>query len=296
MIRSMTGFGDASHQRDGASWFVEVRSLNNKYFKANIRLPEELQGLEAEIESELRRRLSRGSVTLIANCTQTSEDAAFTVNHRALEKYIEQIRRAPAVAQGLVALDAATLLQLPGVLQPPADEEARLDKGRAALAPLVARAVDGLIEMRTREGQMLRDELMRQHDLIRANLEEIRRLAPRVVGEYEQRLHQRIRTLLDQANLRAEPADVIREIAVYAEKTDIHEEVTRLDEHLRHFADLLSKQDESPVGRTLDFLTQELLREANTIASKSPDATISRLIVEIKGAIDRIKEQAQNVE
>jgi uncharacterized protein (TIGR00255 family) len=117
-----------------------------------------------------------------------------------------------------------------------------------------------------------------------------------VIAEYEKRLRTRIDTLLAEASVKVEPMELVREIAVYAERTDIAEEIKRLTAHLEQFGDLVSGKDGRPVGRTLDFLAQEMLREANTIASKSPDAQVSRLTVEIKGAIDRIKEQAANVE
>ena len=295
MIRSMTGFGEASAQQDGVHYFVEVRSLNSKYFKAAIRLPEAYQGLEAEMESALRRRVHRGTVTLTGSCTDTSEAAAFEVNHLALERYIEQIRKAPMVAKGSVSIDVAALLALPGVLQPPANEEVRLHKARAAFLPLLNKACDGLQAMREVEGKALREDLLRQRDLIATLLAKISERAPTVVAEYEARLQSRIQTLLKSADLRVDPVELIREIAVYAEKTDIAEEIQRLTGHIEQFSQLQDESDK-PVGRTLDFLSQEMLREANTIASKSPNADISRAIVEVKGAIDRIKEQVQNVE
>lgn len=292
----MTGFGDAASQREGVHYFVEVRSLNSKYFKAVIRLPDAFQGLEAEMEAALRRRLARGTVTLTANCTDTSESAAFEINHRALERYIEQIRRTPAVASGQVKLDVASLLSLPGVLQPPANEESRLHRARDAFMPLLDGACDGLIRMREVEGRTLRDDLMKQRDLIAERLGRITGKAPGVLAVYEARLKARIEAMLQAAELRVEPAELIREIAVYAERTDIAEEISRLSGHIEQFSQLVSGEDPRPVGRTLDFLAQEMLREANTIASKSPDSEISRSIVEVKGAIDRIKEQVQNVE
>jgi uncharacterized protein (TIGR00255 family) len=292
----MTGFGEASATEGGVHYFVEVRSLNSKYFKATIRLPEEYQGLEAELESILRASLNRGTVTLSAKCTDVGESAAMTINHLALEKYIEQIRQAPLVANGQVGIDVSSLLSLPGVLQAPTNEEARIARVRAALVPLVRKACEGVLAMRTTEGQSLLDDLTRQRDLIADRLASIRRRAPAVVAEYEQRLKARIDTLLQGSNIRLDTVDVIREIAVYAERTDIAEEVSRLSGHIEQFTDLLGADADKPVGRTLDFLAQEMLREANTIASKSPDAEISRASVEVKGAIDRIKEQVQNVE
>lgn len=292
----MTGFGEASATVGGVHYFAEVRSLNSKYFKAIIRLPEEFQGLEAELESLLRRRLSRGTVTLTAKCTDIGEAAAFEINHLALERYLEQIRRAPLVAKGEARIDVASLLSLPGVLQPPTNEEARHARTRAALLPLIDSACDGLLAMRATEGKALQVDLLSQRDLIAERLRAITARAPAVVAEYEARLKSRIDALLRSADVRVEAVDVIREIAVYAERTDIAEEISRLNGHIEQFSDLLREGADRPVGRTLDFLAQEMLREANTIASKSPDAEISRAIVEVKGAIDRIKEQVQNVE
>lgn len=296
MIRSMTGFGDASRDVDGVRYFVEIRSLNNKYFKGVIRLPEELQVLEAELESELRRRLTRGTVTLTARCSDTSEASAFEVNARALDHYVEQIGRAASVAGGKIALDIGALLSLPGVLQPPANEEQRIDKARAVFRDLLGVACEHLVSMRMREGHLLREELVAHGELIEDRLARIQARAPDVVRDYENRLRARIDQMLKDAGLSLEPADLIREIAIYAERTDIAEEVTRLSGHIRQFRDLLTNHDDRSVGRTLDFLAQEMLREANTIASKSPDSDISRMTVEVKGAIDRIKEQVQNVE
>jgi uncharacterized protein (TIGR00255 family) len=153
-----------------------------------------------------------------------------------------------------------------------------------------------LLEMRRAEGAALREDLMNQHEVIADRLEQIEAHAPEVVKVYEKRLQSRMQALLDDAELTVEPRDLIREIAVYAEKTDIAEEITRLRGHLVQFQSRIEADDAEPVGRTLDFITQEMLREANTIASKSPDATVSMLTVDIKGAIDRIKEQVQNIE
>jgi uncharacterized protein (TIGR00255 family) len=292
----MTGFGEASAEIGGVHYFVEVRSLNSKYLKAIIRLPDAYQGLEAEMEAALRRRLARGTVTLTANCTDISESAAYEINHKALQRYVEQIRQTPSVSQGKVSLDVSSLLGLPGVLQPPTDEEARLQRARAAFLPLLERACEGLTEMRRVEGQALREELLAHRNLIADRLEQISQRAPGVVAEYEARLKTRIETLLKAADVRLEPFELIREIAVYAERTDIAEEIARLTGHIEQFTSLLKDGSERPMGRTLDFLAQEMLREANTIASKSPDSGISRAIVEVKGAIDRIKEQVQNVE
>lgn len=296
MVRSMTGFGEASAQVEGIHYLVEIRSLNNKYFKATIRLPEALQALEAEFEAELRRRISRGSVTMTASCTTSGSASAHSVNQDALSHYIEQLRRVPQIADGSATLDVSALIGLPGVLQPPVDEEDRLDRARRALLPMLHKACDGLVAMRDREGKLLTEELLTHRAQIASRLTLIAQRSPTVVNEYENRLRTRIEMMVKGTDITVNPADLIREIAVYAERTDIAEEVSRLTGHIEQFQQLMGSNDGQPLGRTLEFLSQEMLREANTIASKSPDSDISRMIVEVKGAIDRIKEQVQNVE
>ena len=296
MIRSMTGYGEAAAEIGGVHYFVEVRSLNARYFKATVRLPDEFQGLEAELDSALRRLLRRGTVTLTGKCTDTSETAAWEINHRALERYLEQIHEAPSSSHQGVSVDAASLLALPGVLQPPPDEENRVQRAREAFASLTDTACEALSRMREREGKGLAEELLGQRTLICDRLDQISERAPQLVADYERRLRERIEAMLAQVDLQADRADVIKEIAIFAEKTDINEEISRLGGHLDQFQELISQEGDTSIGRTLDFLTQEMLREANTMASKSSDAEISRHIVEIKGAIDRIKEQVQNVE
>jgi uncharacterized protein (TIGR00255 family) len=296
VIRSMTGFGEASTEYEGVHYSLEVRSLNNKYFKCSMRLADELQTLEPEIESELRRRLNRGTITVIAKVHGLDEAAAMTINHRALDRYIDQLHHSKHAASGTLRFDAGTLLALPGVLIPPGDDQARIVNARIAIKRVLNEAVDHLVSMRTREGVMLAEELMIHHAAIQAHLRRIADRVPTVVDEYQSRLLQRVRALLSDAEVRVDNIDLIREVAVYAERSDIAEEVARLGAHLDQFRELLEAEDGRAIGRTLEFLAQEMLREANTIASKSSDAEISRYTVEIKGAIDRIKEQVLNVE
>lgn len=294
MIRSMTGFGDASGNDTSSVYTVEVRSVNNKFLKIGTRIPERLASLEPEIEQVVRAIVSRGSVTVTVSCTDTDEGAAQEINGAALRKYAEQVAGATGVEIGSV--NVSDLVMLPGVLCPPSDAESRLQRARDGIIPLVKLSLEHLIAMRTREGIALHDDLEQHLVFIAERLDRIKELAPGVVGDYERRLKDRMESLIKDAGAEVEQADLIREIAVYAEKTDIAEEISRLGEHLVHFRDLLGDESGRPIGRTMDFLAQELLREANTIASKSPDAGLSRLIVEVKGAIDRIKEQVQNVE
>lgn len=292
----MTGYGEAAATVDGVNYFVQLRSLNNKYFKATIRLPEEFQSLEAQIESVLREKISRGSVVFSASCGSEASSAAYDINTAALERYLQQLQALPQIASGQLRLEIGPLLHLPGVLQQPEQAQERLHRAREVFTDLLGRALEGLLAMRKREGQTLVADLRLQQEVIRENLATITAQAQHTAGQYEQRLRTRIEQSLRQAGVQAEPGDLIREVAIYAERCDIAEEINRLGGHLTQFSDLLTNASEKPLGRTLDFLAQEMLREANTIASKSLDAGIARCSVQVKSAIDRIKEQAQNME
>lgn len=295
MIRSMTGFGAASKTVAGAHYSVEVRSLNNKYFKAQIRLPDELQGLEAELDAALSHRFSRGSVLLTVRFSDSSASAAAEINTKAVERYLEQILAVQGAGHGSARIDVAALLNLPGVVVPGTGEEL-LGRARPVLLKLVEEACDRLMAMRVREGRVLHDELHKHCQAIRSHLEVVVQRVPITVNMYQQRLHQRINALLADTGAEVREEDLIKEVAFYAERSDVAEEVARLEGHLSQFAEIIDSANDEPSGRTLEFLSQELLREANTIGSKCLDVEISRRIVEIKGGIDRIKEQVQNVE
>ncbi|MCA9286680.1 MAG: YicC family protein, partial [Phycisphaerales bacterium] len=295
MIRSMTGFGAATADADGTHFAVELRSLNNKYFKAVIRLPEELQGLEAELESALSHRLTRGSVVMTVRWSDASAAAAARINVDAVQRYLEQVLSIPGLEHNAARIDLGALLALPGVLVADTGEKL-LERARPVLLRLADEASDRLVAMRIREGESLHEELHRHRLFIGERLEAVAGRAPQVVEQYQERLQQRVNALLAEVGSVVREEDLIREVAIYAERSDIAEEISRLQGHLDQFQEIIDSAADEPAGRTLDFLSQEMLREANTIASKSSDSEISRRIVEIKGAIDRIKEQAQNVE
>lgn len=299
MIRSMTGFGEASGQIDGVHYAVELRSLNNRYFKAIARLPEEISGLESELEARLRKKLTRGSLTLTVKMRVPDAQAAHRINDEALLRYLGHLEtiHARVAKEGHAAnIDLTALLAMPGVLQPSEDEDAMLARSRPAVLDLTDQACDRLVQMRVTEGKSLAQDLQKHCEVIRRRLSKISERVPTVVEEYHVRLRSRMDELMARAELKVVEQDLIREVAVFAERADISEETARIEGHLNHVGQILQAGDNDPAGRTLDFLAQEMLREANTVASKSNDEDISRAIVIVKGAIDRIKEQVQNIE
>jgi uncharacterized protein (TIGR00255 family) len=291
MIVSMTGFGDASAQRDDTHYAVEVRSLNNRYFKAVIKLPDALAGLEPEIETMLRDKLGRGSITYILKTRTDSADAAVPINTAALQAYIRQLQ---AIGLGEGKIDLGALLALPGVCQEGADDSESIERHGPIIRQLTVQAVEKLLAMRQREGKALHEDLGKHLSIIENSVAEVEKRAPSVVNEYHRRLTSRVNELMGKAELKVNEGDLLKEIAVFAERSDVSEEIQRLRHHCKQFRDSCLKGEHA--GRKLDFITQEMLREANTIASKANDAEIAGLIVEVKGAIDRLKEQVQNVE
>ncbi len=290
MLRSMTGFGTASRRDDGMSCLVEIRSVNNRYLKPHVRLPDQLQGLEADIDAALSRRLTRGSVTVTVKYSDTSATAAASINTEALAAYIEQLRSIDASP-----VDPSNLLSLPGIVVSDTGIDL-MERIGSVVMELVAEACDGVLAMRTREGAAVQEDIEQHLNRIEEHLGNVETRAPHIVEEYQKRLHQRMSALLSDVGKSVRDDDLLREVAVFAERADIAEEIARLKGHLQQFRDLLGDADGEPMGRTLDFLSQEMLREANTIASKCLDGEVSRRVVEIKGSIDRVKEQVQNVE
>lgn len=294
MIQSMTGYGAAQGVGEGASYALEVRSLNHRYLKLSIKLPEYLQFLESDVDKLLRGRLSRGSVTYTLRVRSDGEAGPRSINVAALQHYVDQIARVEVPTGVRATLDLGAITTLPGVYDSPElDEEAKRAR-LEMIADLTGRAADDLMEMRRLEGRTIAGDLSKICDAIQSRLLDVGARAPNVVEEYHERLKSRVDALLKSGGFELEAEGLMREVAIYAERCDISEEIARLESHLQQFMQLCKTGDQ--VGRTLDFLTQELLREANTIASKSNDATIARAIVEIKGLIDRLKEQIQNVE
>ncbi len=296
MILSMTGYGEARDEVDGVSYRAEVRSLNNRYFKASIKLPEAFLRYETDIDKLLRSRLGRGSVTLTLRIKNEGPAAAYEINAPLLAAYVDGFRQAAGDAE-LARIDLAKLAELPGVLQPPEVPEAQLKARYELLRRLTDESIGHLIEMRKIEGVALLADLNKSCDEIRRRTAEVRTRCPVVLEEYHGRLRSRVVQLLgslDGSSVELDQDALSREVAIFAERCDINEEVSRIESHLDQFAALCDAPERA--GRKLDFIAQELLREANTIGSKSNDAEISRNVVAIKAAVDRIKEQVQNVE
>ncbi len=294
MIQSMTGYGAAQHVSDGASYALEIRSLNNRYLKVSVKLPDHLQFMESDIDKLVRSRLARGSVTYTLRVRSEGDVEPRPINLAALQRYVDRMASVRLPEGVKATIDLAAIVGLPGVFELPDLDDEERNRKLDVVTDLTNRAVDALIKMRLEEGQALHGELLKCCDMIGGCVAEITTHAPKVVNEYHERLKSRVATLMKAGGFELEAEGLMREVAIYAERCDISEEIARLTSHLDQFVNLCGRDNQ--VGRTLDFVCQEMLREANTIASKSNDAQIARNVVEIKGLIDRLKEQVQNVE
>jgi len=292
MLQSMTGFGAAQGHCDGVEYSVEIRAVNHRYFKASVKLPEIWSSAEVDIENLLRGRLQRGSIGLSVRMRISDEKAAYTVNTVALAKYIDQIKGLRSAGEEDLTVDLAVLMALPGVCNPPQMDDLR-ERTCDELMSLINQAIDNLLEMRAREGRGVQDDLLAQCDQVEASLDAIGSRSPQVIEDYHQRLCERVEELIGAARIDIDEDYLAREVAVYADRCDINEEISRQNGHLEQFRDTCTSGE--PAGRKLDFIAQEMLREANTIASKANDSEIARAVVDMKTAVDRIKEQVQNV-
>jgi uncharacterized protein (TIGR00255 family) len=293
-LMSMTGFGAASGEVENVHYDVEVRSVNNRYLKVSLRLPESLSGLEGRIEKVARQALQRGSVSLSVRMKLPDEQAVYSVNTVALMNYLDQLRPLEVEANPTLRVDLGSLMQLPGVCQPPPLEELA-EKTADGLLELVDQALAELRAMRQREGGAIGEDLLANAALIDEKLQAVDARKDTVLQEYHDRLRQRVETLTAQAKINLDEETLAREVAIFAERSDVAEELSRLGTHVKEFLQMCRNGD-GPIGRKLDFMAQEMLREANTIGSKSTDPQIARAVVDMKTAIDRIKEQAANIE
>ena len=218
----------------------------------------------------------------------------FEINAEALKSYVSQLSMVASEAGVDSTMDIAGLLTLPGILEPMRPDEAKAQKVKEFVLELTARAIENLEQMRQAEGAELKADLLSHCQAISEQLEQIRQRKDVVLAEYHVKLSSRVEQLLAGAKLEMDQAVLAREVAVFTERSDISEELTRLESHLKQFAENCDQPGQA--GRRLEFLGQEMLREANTIGSKASDVQIAHAVVEIKCSIDRLKEQVQNIE
>lgn len=290
MLLSMTGFGEARLQDERWTVTAEVRSVNNRHLKLTARISDPYGAVEPEVERLVRESVRRGTVNLTLRVERPKRPEDYRLNFVAIQSYMVQLQQIDPTRP----IDMAGVLGLPGVVE---ERRSTVDEPHddwPALAKVVAEALAMHQRSRAEEGRAMADELLALGRSIGDALERVAARGPEVVAGYQKRLTERVDALVRDHGLTIEPKDLIREVAVFAERADIAEEIIRLRAHLKQFAEVIAEAESS--GRKLEFVVQEMGRETNTIGSKANDVEISRAVVEMKGALETIRELIQNVE
>jgi uncharacterized protein (TIGR00255 family) len=289
----MTGCGEGLATEGANTARIEMRCVNNRFLKVTLRAREGFAVLESRIEAVVRERVRRGAVQVALDIAGPLAPASRGLDQIQLAAYLDQLEDFCATHDLPVPKTVDALLALPGILVEASPSQEVID----AVWPLVQQALqdalDRLERMRRAEGDAMARDMLTTCGEIRGLSATIRNRVPGVLVEHRQRLHDRVAKVLEQQTLTLNEGDLAREIALLADRTDIAEELVRLESHLDQFARLLG--EDSP-GRSLDFLTQELARETNTIGSKSSDVTIAHAVVEVKTRVERLRELVQNLE
>jgi len=287
----MTGFGSASAHAGGARVTVELSSVNRKQLDVVVRLPPQLAALESRVQKTVQEQISRGRISGTVQLDAANGGATLQIDQAHAEETIGKLRRAAKKLNLTDDLSASMLLQIPGLLKMQPVEQAPEEIFQCLEKALTA-ALKKLNAMRLREGKTLEADFLSRLKLLEAMLEQINARAPQMVSRVRKKLFQS----LESAGLKNVAADerVIKEIALFAERSDISEEITRLTSHIAQFRKMLRSNE--PSGRSLDFLAQEFFREINTIGSKANDLKITEQVVAFKTELERIREQIQNVE
>jgi uncharacterized protein (TIGR00255 family) len=291
-MRSMTGYGRGDADHAGTKFSVELNSVNRKQSDIVINLPRDLAALEPRIRQAINEKISRGRMNvLVALHRGENGTAALALDTELARSYHDAMLTLQKELSAPGEITIGTILQAPGVMRSP-EHSVDADDSWPIVERALASALGELIKMREREGKHLAKDLIHRLKVLRQEIKGIRTLYPEVVKKYRTALMERIaKAGLD---LPMEDERLLKEVTIFADRSDISEELTRLESHLAQFAHHLRKNE--PVGRTLEFITQEIFRELNTLGAKSNDAGISQHVVACKSELEKIREQIQNLE
>ncbi|WP_312060313.1 YicC/YloC family endoribonuclease [Anaerotignum sp.] len=291
-VRSMTGYGRGEHIAEDRKFTIELKSVNHRYNDISIKLPRSLASLEDKIKKHIMQQVFRGKTDVYVSFeTFASDDVEVKLNEGLAKAYYEKLK----VLQDSIGFEGGNLLDLtakfPDVItveKPQKDESVIWD----ALLPALDEAVTRFASMRQTEGEALKKDILAKGKRIQILVQEVKLRSPLVVEEYREKLNNRLKDLL--GGIDVDPQRIATEVAVFADRGCVDEEITRLESHLVQLADILERGGQ--VGRKLDFLVQEMNRESNTIASKANDIQIVQATIELKSEIEKIREQIQNLE
>jgi uncharacterized protein (TIGR00255 family) len=292
VVLSMTGFGRGKAEDDSREINIELKTINHRYLDINLRMPRSLFFLEDEVRKYIQQAISRGRVeAYIGYNNKANDQITVTVNQSVANAYIDAFKELAALLQTDERPGLAVLSDIDDIFTITEQEEDE-ESLRCLMFNALDQALQVLIQMRQKEGQYLAEDIWERSKTINDMLDAIEARSPLVVEEYRNKLEQRLKDLLKTTDL--DEARFNTEVAYFADRSNITEEIIRLRSHIIQLQQTLKA--ESPIGRKLDFIVQEMNREANTIGSKSSDVTITNKVVEIKSELEKIREQVQNLE
>ena len=292
----MTGFGESHCRRDGLSVAIEIRAINNRFLKLTVRTSEGYAALEPLVEAAVRQAVHRGTIQVNVRVDRRRLSEDYKINVDVLEQYHGQLCSLMKKWDSGNTNDPplGALLPLPGVVNDTFDNASDAAADWLLIEPTLREALENLGRMRAEEGRAMATDLEANCRTAAESIDRVQQRAPLVVEDYRNRLHERLQRVLAEYKITLEPADLIKEVSLFADRGDISEEIVRLRSHLQQFRATMELTESS--GRKLDFLTQEMFREANTIGSKANDVEIAQEVIEIKTAVERIREMIQNIE
>lgn len=292
MIRSMTGYGRSQQTLDGREILVEIKSVNHRYFEFSARVPRAYGYLEEKLKSFLQGKVSRGKIEMSVTIYNIEgKDALIEVNSSIAKGYVDALRRANETLELKDDITLSNLIRLPdifNVIKNTEDEEVIWNDVKIA----AEEALNNFVSMRETEGVKMREDVEQRLDYIEKLVGKVEERSPMVTEAYRERLYSKLAEILNDKKI--DEQRILTEAAIFSEKTAVDEETVRLKSHINQFRSLLEINE--PVGRKLDFLIQEFNRESNTIGSKAQDVEITKIVVELKSEIEKIREQIQNIE
>ena len=292
MVKSMTGYGRAEETFNGCTITVELRSVNNRYLDCNVRIPRLYLFAEESVKSRVQNAISRGKVDVFVTLDNAGADRVkVTVNKAVADGYHAALTQLAQEYNLSNDISVSLLSRFPDVLLAEKAED-DLEQMAKDICSVLDRALDDFNQMRTREGERLQNDILSRAAAIEDMVTLVEERSPQTVSEYRTRLENRMNEVL--ANTQIDPARILTEAAIFADKVAVDEETVRLRSHIGQLREMMTKG--GAIGRKLDFLIQEFNREANTIGSKCSDITIARHVVDIKAEIEKIREQVQNIE
>jgi len=291
MLRSMTGYGHCEYTENDISFTIEIKTVNHRYIDIFLKMPKQLSVFEDMIRSLVSAKIQRGKIDIYITYDNKTSDFQEVILDEGLAKaYCDALRK---ISDGLGLRDdisATSLARFPDILK--VEKQENNEEVGKILEKAFSMALDELVQMRTREGEKLKESLLANLSTIEDYIEKIKEKAPLVVKEYKEKLEMRLNELIDIQ--RVDPARIATEVALFADKCSIDEELVRLKSHIIQMREMLDVG--SPVGKKADFLIQEMNREVNTIGSKASNIDITRNVVELKSEIEKLREQIQNIE